>query len=76
MVVGGAGIDPDARQQRRNLDIPEVVRLAHDNLAAEVTFALFKQYAQHGSDRVGIGVERFLRVSLAVILRHELSCSP
>src|SRR5258705_9305120 len=60
MVVGGAGVDADARQQRRNLDIPEVVRLAHDIFAGEVTLALLEQYAQHGSDRVRIGVEGLL----------------
>src|SRR6476660_894046 len=67
MVIGGAGVDADARQQRRHLEVPEVVRLAHDAFAGKIALALFEQDPQHRGYRVGIGVERLLRIALAVI---------
>jgi len=65
MVVGRAGVDAHARQQRRTLEVLHIVGLPNDSFPAKVYIALLEQFLQHGSNRIAIGVQEFLRVSVA-----------
>src|SRR5688572_28930631 len=56
-VIGRAGVDLDARQQQRELDVLQTRRLLHDVLAAQVVSRLLQHVHHRLGDRVAEGVE-------------------
>ena len=69
MEIGRAGVDADARQQHRHLQILQIGRLAHDVGAGEVAAGLLQDLEQgrchaEGEHRPGIGQIRIRHVRL------------
>ncbi|GCC46468.1 hypothetical protein chiPu_0030537, partial [Chiloscyllium punctatum] len=71
VMIGRAGVDLDAGQQRRHFDISKIVRLRHDVVAAEVALALLEHDLEHLRHRVGVETVALLRVAVGKVLRHE-----
>ena len=70
-MVSGAGVELDAGQQHRVLDVLQVVGLGHDVLAREVAVALLQDLVHDHGGHVAVGVVEVVRVAFREPLRHE-----
>ncbi len=70
-MVVRTGIDHDAGQQQRQLQVPEALGLALDVFAAQVVAALLEDLHHRLRGDVAVHVARIVDVAFAVVARHE-----
>src|SRR5271170_7828159 len=73
IIVGRTGIELDARQQQRQLQIVDVRRLLANILAGEIVAGLFENLHPGLRDRDADLILWIVDVALRIVFRHELA---